>query len=105
MNWLCRLGLHNWRDYGESVVLTWKEPVYKAWRTRAPEHIRSEKVHARKLTKRICLRCGIDMTRILNKNADGTISSVGWKPISQSRYERGKHKEPRPKRKKRRMVR
>ena len=85
-------------------MLTWKEPVYGAgWapRRRWPKRVRGEKV----LTKRICLRCGIDMARILVKNADGTISSGGWELISQSRYERGKNKESRPKRKKPRMVR
>jgi len=105
MNWLCRLGLHNWRYYGESVVLTWKEPVDGAWyapRRRWPvRRVRGEKV----LTKRVCLRCGIDMARILVENADGTISSGGWEVISESRYERGKHEEPRSEGKKRRMVR
>jgi len=26
LNWLCKLGLHKWRNYGESIVITWKEP-------------------------------------------------------------------------------
>ncbi len=63
-------------------MLTWKEPIHGIgvrargrvpWR-RIPMKTRRKKV----FTKRKCLRCGINMKRILAKNPDETLSSVGW---------------------------
>jgi len=104
-NLLCKLGLHKWRNYGESVVVTWKEPIYGAGRVplrirrRLPLHTRGKKV----LSKRKCLRCRINMKRILVKNPDGTLSSVGWEPISEC--EKDEHKEPQYEMRRRKMVR
>ena len=83
-NWLCKLGLHKWRNYGESVVITWKEPEIG----RMSNH--SKKV----FTKRKCLRCGIGMKRRLVNNPDGTSSCIGWEPLSESEYEKDKFEEP-----------
>lgn len=94
-NWLCKLGLHKWRNYGDPVTVTWEEPyhrwkgLYHMWSglRKRPSgssfHTRSRVV----FTKRECLRCGISMKRILVKNADGTLSCVGWEPLSQPEYE------------------
>ncbi len=92
-NWLCKLGLHKWEDFGESVVVTRREPMSHVWIARhaptwahrkwrrwggIPKKFLGKKVR----TKRKCLRCGINMKRILVKNPDGTLSSVGWVLLS-----------------------
>ena len=101
-NWLCKLGLHRWRNYGESVVVTWEEPyhrwkgLYHMWnglrKRPSSSHFRTRSRVV--LTKRECLRCGISMKRILVKNADGTLSCVGWEHLSQSECEKDEYKEP-----------
>ncbi len=72
-NWLCKLRLHKWRNHGESVVITWKEPAiiktpYEKFTQKSKEVF----------TKRKCLRCGIEMKRKLVHNPDGTLSCIGW---------------------------
>jgi hypothetical protein len=100
LNLLCKLGLHKWRYYGESVVIARKEyaPPYKGrvlyprLTTRDLRFIpRPQSKEA--LTKRKCLRCGISMKRILVKNADGTLSCIGWDPLLQPKYEKDEEPE------------
>jgi len=82
-NWLCKLRLHKWKNYGESIVITWKEPgviLPTSFRTQSREVF----------TKRDCLRCGIRLKRILVKNPDGTLSCVGWEPLLESENEKDK---------------
>ena len=83
-NWLCRLGLHKWRNYGESVVVTWKEHIHDSHHriTRIGIRSRSRTKSKQVFTNRECLRCGIRMKRRLVRNSDGTLSSFGWEPIS-----------------------
>lgn len=106
-NWLCRLGFHDWSYYGELAVVTWKEPVYGSGRLvgrvrkQIPMHTRGEKV----FTKRRCVRCGIGMKRIIVKNADGTLFSVGWEPLSESEYEKDEYQPRKREIRKRRMIR
>ena len=79
-NWLCKLRLHKWRNYGESVVITWKEPGVifpKSYTTQSREV----------LTRRKCLRCGVRIKRRLVNNPDGTLSCVGWESLSDFEYE------------------
>lgn len=87
-NWLCKLGLHKWRNYGESVMVTWREPTSKRVRpsTTTDPNSRFRTQSREVLTKRKCLRCGIGMKRRLVKNADGTLSCVGWDQLSESEY-------------------
>jgi hypothetical protein len=81
-NWLCRLGLHKWRDFGEKVMIVWKEPAV----VKTPYEKFTQK--SRKVfTKKKCLRCGIGMKRRLIENPDGTSSCIGWKPLLDSEYE------------------
>jgi len=107
MNWLCRCGMHDWSYYGESVVVTWKEPPYGSGRTRPygsrriPMLTRGRKV----FNKRRCLRCGIRMKRIMIKNADETFSSGGWEPLSEPEHEQDESKPPKRKITRRRMIR
>jgi hypothetical protein len=85
-NWLCKLRLHKWRNYGESVVITWKEPGVifpKSYTTQSREV----------LTKRECLRCGLRVKRRLVNNPDGTLSCVGWETLSDSEYENDESEE------------
>jgi len=85
LNWLCRLGLHKWRNYGESVVVTWKEHIHDSRHriTRTGIRSRSRTESKQVFTNRECLRCGIRMKRRLVRNSDGTLSSFGWEPISE----------------------
>jgi len=85
-NWLCKLGLHKWRNYGDSVVITWKEPgaiVPTSYTTQSKEV----------LTKRKCLRCGVRMKRRLVHNLDGTLSCIGWDILSEGEYEKDESEE------------
>jgi hypothetical protein len=105
-SWLCKLGLHKWRDYGESVVVTWKERTQ--W---GPPHTLSTRkfrsrfgTHSREVfTRRKCLRCGVDLKRRLVKNPDGSLSCVGWD--SAPEFESEKDKETERKTTKRKIVR
>jgi len=75
----CRLGLHKWKDYGDLALITWSEPgVINAGHTVS----KSKGVYA----KRRCLRCGIREKRILVNNPNGTVSSVGWRPLPEEEY-------------------
>lgn len=102
-NWLCKPGFHKWRNYGELAVVTWEEPhhrwkgLYHMWNgfRRRPSSFRFRTRSRAVFSKRECLRCGTNMKRILVKNADGTLSCVGWQPLSQPEYE--KEEEPQPK--------
>ncbi len=92
-SWLCKLGFHKWGDYGESVVVTWKERTQ--W-GRASNHTLSTRTlrsrfstHSREVsTRRKCLRCGFDLKRRLVKNPDGSLSCVGWESTSESEFEK-----------------
>jgi len=85
-NWLCRLGLHKWRDFGESVVVTWTEPspgmgrLQAQWRPYVGE-VRFDQDSRNVFTERECLRCGIAMKRRIVTNFDGTLSCVGWEQV------------------------
>jgi hypothetical protein len=70
---LCRLGMHKWRDYGESVLIVWKEPGF----------IPGVKTERRKnvLSLRECPRCGVKQKRIFSENIDGTMAAVGWEIV------------------------
>jgi len=78
-NWLCRLRLHKWRNFGEPVVITWKEPGLIV----PSSHITQTRTV---LTEKECLRCGIRMKRRLINNPDGTLSCIGWDPIPEPGY-------------------
>jgi hypothetical protein len=89
LNWLCRLGLHKWRDFGESVVITWKEPAV----IKTPYEKFTQK--SRKVfTRKKCLRCGIKMKRRFVGNPNGTSSCIGWEPLLDSEYEKDKFEDP-----------
>lgn len=75
---LCRLGLHKWKGYGDYVLITWSEP--QSGSTQAVS--KSTAVYA----KSKCLRCGVRKKRILADNPDGTKSSMGWAPLSEEEY-------------------
>ncbi len=83
-NLLCKLGLHRWRDYGESVVIAWKVPEISLISAGRRLVQKSEE----SFTKKKCLRCGIEMKRKLIHNPDGTLSCIGWEPLSESKFER-----------------
>jgi len=87
-NWLCKLRLHKWRNYGESIVITWKEPTF----IKTPYEKFTQK-SKEVFTKKKCLRCGIRLKRRLIENPDGTLSCVGWEPLSESEYEKDKNEE------------
>jgi len=85
-NWLCKLRLHKWRNYGESVVISWKEPgiiVPTSYRTETKQVF----------TKRKCLRCGLRVKRRLVNNPDGTLACIGWENLSESEYEKDESEE------------
>jgi hypothetical protein len=87
---LCRLGFHKWQDYGEQVVISWKEPciVGPAYCGRGSWSLSPDGLPARKealephsnvvYEGKQCKRCGIKLMRRFVKNKDSTLSSVGW---------------------------
>lgn len=72
---LCRLRFHEWENYGKGVQIFWQEPGLIYGLT-----TRSKVV----FEKRRCLRCGAKFKRIFSNNADGTLSSIGWAPDTES---------------------
>jgi hypothetical protein len=94
---LCRLGFHKWRNYGDQVMVSWKEPhalhyaenrSYSKYTPSSPPppegeleveldgafSTRSEAVYE----GRECKRCGMKLRRKFVTNSDGTLSCVGW---------------------------
>jgi hypothetical protein len=69
LNLLCKLGLHKWENYGDTVQIFWKEPGV-IWGLETHSRVVNE--------KRRCLRCGVKFKRKLVPNPDGTMSCVGW---------------------------
>ena len=72
---LCRLGFHKWQNYGDEVVVSWKEPAYHMGRATWLES-HDEAVYE----GRECKRCGMKLRRKFVENSDGTFSCVGWEP-------------------------
>lgn len=70
----CRLGLHKWQDYGEVVLIEWKEPGF----------VPSTKETIRKYvhSQRKCSQCGLAEKRIFADNRDGTKAAIGWERIA-----------------------
>ena len=98
-NLLCKLGLHKWKHYGESVVIAWKEPA-KLWIVTGEGLIQKSRTV---LTKKKCSTCGMGLERKLVKNPDGTLSCIGWKPLPRSAYE--KDEDLQQKKARRKMIR
>ena len=71
---LCRLGFHKWKNYGEVVLIEWKEPGFVPGTKEKIQKL----VHA----QRKCTRCGIMEKTIFADNIDGTKSAVGRERIS-----------------------
>lgn len=71
---LCRLGLHKWENYGEVVVIEWKEPGFAPGTTAKIK----KSVHA----ERKCPRCRTVEKRIFADYADGTRAAVGWEKVT-----------------------
>jgi hypothetical protein len=67
---LCRIGLHKWRNYGDRVLISFKEPGI------IPGIKREERKHV--YCERECLRCGIKEKRKFTDNIDGTLAPIGW---------------------------
>jgi len=71
------LGFHRWRDYGERVLLIWKEPgLLPGTKQERRKHVFSE---------RECLWCGIKEKRKFSENVDGTLAAAGWEIIEESK--------------------
>lgn len=70
---LCKLGVHRWRNYGERVLIVWKEPGF-IWGTKVEKrkHVNSE---------RECLWCGLKEKRTFSENLDGTMAPTGWEIV------------------------
>jgi len=74
---LCKLGFHRWRNYGERVLIVWKEPGFlPGTKQERRKHVFSE---------RECLRCGIKEKRKFSENIDGTLAAIGWEIIEESK--------------------
>jgi hypothetical protein len=76
---LCRLGLHKWKNYGEIVKISWKEPGFvPSTTTKIEKYVQSE---------RMCLRCGIKEKRIYAGNPDGSQAAIGWEIIDNQKQD------------------
>jgi hypothetical protein len=69
------LGLHKWEDYGEAVLIEWKEPGFVPGTT--------EKIKKYVHSQRKCSRCGTMEKRIFADNADGTTAAIGWEKTTE----------------------
>jgi len=72
---LCRLIGHKWKNYGDIVLITWKEPGFVPGTT--------QKIQKHAYSERMCSRCGIKERRKFRDNVDGTKASVGWDRLNQ----------------------
>jgi hypothetical protein len=72
-SFLCRVGLHKWRGYGDQVLIVWKEPGF------VPGTLK--KMQRYVYAERECTRCGTREKRKLIQNADATWSAIGWQRI------------------------
>ena len=70
---LCKLGAHKWKNFGDRVVVVWREPGLLI----GTKVTKMKRVYC----DRECLRCGIRETRKFVENIDGTIAAAGWKQI------------------------
>jgi hypothetical protein len=77
---LCKLGFHKWRNYGDEIVISWKEPAYVKARGAGGSKIWLESHQEAVFEGRECKRCGVKLRRKLVENSDGTLSCVGWEP-------------------------
>ena len=97
---LCRLGFHKWQDYGNKIIVSRKEPNEFRGRTYVANERGSYSMGSvpsppppppsgelqgafvayseRVYEKTKCTRCGMMLKRKLQKNSDGTLSSIGW---------------------------
>jgi len=101
---LCRLGFHKWQNYGSQIIVSQKEPnefrgrIYVANErgsysmgsvpSSAPPpsgELQGAFVAYGKpvYEKTKCTRCGMKLKRKLQKNSDGTLSSIGWAPFTE----------------------
>jgi hypothetical protein len=69
--------LHKWKNFGEKVVITWREPGILP----GLKENKSKQV----FTERMCLRCGIKQKRKFFDNIDGTHSAAGWETIEEAK--------------------
>jgi hypothetical protein len=80
-NFLCNLGLHKWKSYGDVIQVSSKEPGFvpgfRARGTWEPESI-NKAVYS----KRQCMRCGVRSKRKLLYDSDGTVSAYGWELVT-----------------------
>jgi hypothetical protein len=70
---LCRIGIHKWRDYGDQVIVAWKEPgiIFGLKATRMK----------RVYCDRECVRCSVKETRKFYENINGTLAPAGWQRV------------------------
>lgn len=73
---LCRWGYHNWRDYGDRVVVRWREPRVVDDPTRP--HVTKVRKEDAVMSRRKCVHCGLDQKRKFTKTEDSTWETVGW---------------------------
>jgi hypothetical protein len=75
----CRWGYHEWRDYGERVLVRWKELTVLEDRTHP--HVSRLKKEDVVFTRRECLRCGLQQKRKFAKNKDGMWEVAGFETV------------------------
>jgi len=73
---LCRLGFHKWKNYGERVMVVWREPGF----------LPGTKVNKKKyvFSKRSCLRCGVTEEKQFSETIDGQLEITGCVRIEAS---------------------
>lgn len=73
---LCRFGFHKWKNYGERVLVFWKEPGF----------LPGTKVNKKKyvLSKRKCLWCGVKEEKKFTETFDGQLEITGCDRIEES---------------------
>jgi hypothetical protein len=102
---MCRFGFHKWQNYGNQVIVSWREPhslpyvenrSYSKYTPSSPTPpegeleveldsafaTRSEAVYE----GRECKRCGMKLRRKFITNSDGTLSCVGWEPDTEEAH-------------------
>jgi len=73
---LCKLGFHKWKNYGEQVMVVWREPGF------LPGTKVNKKKHV--FSKRSCLRCRVTEEKQFSETIDGQLEITGCVRIEAS---------------------
>jgi hypothetical protein len=77
---LCRWGYHDWRDYGDRVVVRWREQRVLEDPSH-PHPVDKSRKEDTVVSGRRCQYCGVHQQRKFIENEDGELEVAGWENV------------------------